>query len=283
MKTSLLFVLIFSFSAKAQFMNSLCQKRIQNIEYHLPFITDGESLWSESGVLLFKNEEKFLSMAHVGDHFFFLSKEELIEKDSSGEELSRYSLPSLSVLSYGKRLITHGDLIIVLHDDGVSAFNKSKNEFVWIHSNGDLTGGVMVDGTIINEEIVFLLANGYQGAFVGMVTLSLSGERKKIQKWDLFRSGFIDHRARIHWTGGEVLINNSGWMQSLDAKQLRSNKALRVKLAPTYVLDSQNNRRHLSMMGDFYLSEEKFYGCGRFTYQDNGEIKQGSDLYSFTF
>ncbi len=283
MKASLLLLLFISFSAQAQFMNSLCQKRVQNIEYHLPYITDGENLWGESGELLFKNSSTFLSMAHVGDEFFFLSKEELIQKDSAGSELNRFTLPSLSVLSYGKRLLTHGDLVIVLHDDGVSAFDTTKNEFTWIHSNGDLTGGVMVDGTMINDEIVILLANGYQGAFVGVVTLSLTGERKKVQKWDLFRSGFIDHKARMHWTGERLLINNSGWMQFIDAKQLRGKKGLRVKVAPTYVLDSQNKRRHLDMMGDFFLTDSGFSGCGKFTFLDNEEMKQGSDLYSFSF
>lgn len=288
MKFIITFAAIFSFTAKAQFLGSLCQKRVQNIEYHLPFISDGESLWTESGELLFRNDQRYLSMAHVKDNFFFLTNEELIEKDSAGREINRYTLPSLSVLSYGKRLLNHGDLVIVLHEDGASAFDLTKKEFIWIHSNGDLTGGVMVDGTIINDQIVILLANGYEGAFVGVVTLSLNGERVKTQKWDLFRSGFIDHRARIHWAGDKLLINNSGWMQFIDAKQLRGSKGLRVKLSPTYVLDSQGGRRHLDMMGDFYFftneaGKREFAGCGKYTFQDNGEIKQGADLYSFKF
>lgn len=281
MKFLALALSLLTFNVHAQFMNTLCQSRVQNIEYHLPFITNGESLWTESGVLLFKNSEKYLSMAHVQDDFFFLSKEELIQKDSSGKEIGRFILPSLSVLSYGKRLMTYEDLVIVLHEDGVSAFDKTKNEFIWIHSNGDLSGGVMVDGTMINEEIVILLANGYEGAFVGTVTISLKGERKKVQKWDLFRSGFIDHKARIHWNGEKLLINNSGWMQFIDAKQLRGSKGLRVKVAPTYILDSQNNRRHLDMTGDFFFTDSGFSGCGKFTFLDNGEIRQGADLYSF--
>lgn len=288
MKFTLLLLAFFSLSAHAQFMNSLCQKKVRNIEYHLPFITDGENLWSEAGTLLFKNEERYLSMAHVADSFFFLSQSELIKKDSSGAIVARFDLPSLSVLSWGKRLLNFGDIIYVLHEDGVSAFDQIKNEFLWIHSVGDLAGGVMVHGAIMNGELLVLLANGYEGAFAGAVTIDFKGERKKVQKWDLWRSGFIDHSATIRWTGDKLLINNSGWMQYVDAKQFRGSKGLRVKLAPSYVMDSQNNRRHLDMVGDFFLTDlengkTEFTGCGKYTYEDQGELKQGSDLYSFTF
>lgn len=285
MKFSLLLLVFFSLSARAQFMESLCEKRVQNIEYHLPFITDGESVWGEAGNPVFKNEQRYLSMAQSGETFYFLTKEEIIAKDVSGNTLRSVGLPSLSVLGYGKRLIAFSSFIAVLHDDGVSAFDVSKNEFSWIHSLNDLTGGVMVDATVIGDDLFVLLANGYESAFVGGVTIGQDGTRKKVQKWDLWRSGFIDHRARLHWVTSGLLLNNSGWMQFIDAKQLRGTKALRVKIAPTNVLDSRNNRRHLSLTGDFYFFQEagktQFSGCGKYTFEDNGELKQGAGLYSF--
>lgn len=279
MKFLLTFAFLLTSTAQAQFLQELCQSGERNLEYHLPYVTNGQQVWSESGKLLFETKEKYFALAVSRDSFWQLTREELIEKDLRGDILSRHTLPALSVLSWGKSLLTLQNQVIVLHEDGVSAFDVETQEFTWTHSFNDLTYTTTADIVSDGNELHVVMSATVAGGFLGVVTLNSEGKRVKALGYNVRRNGIIVSYAHAHWAQDRLIINNAGWLHSIDKNQLKGKKELVAKIVPATVQVAPNARRNISLKGDFFFDGKEIVGCGSYHTNLPGDTRIVQDLF----
>lgn len=281
MRSFILSMLIFSNAAQAQFIKELCQSRARHISYVQDYVTDGHSIWTKMGEVVSFQPERFHSLATSEDRLWLLQQESLIETNQHGIEMARYELPQLSVMGWGKRVITHGSMIYIVRGSGVTAFDDSSKSFLWSHQLDDLTSTTAVDGAHDGNNLHLLMAGIREDGFHGIVTINPAGERVKALSLNISRSGIFAEQARMHWHQDKLVINNSGWMKIVSAEQLAANKSLVLKPIATSISLGENLRKQVAMSGDFFISENTLQGCGSYSELVNGNGRTTHDLFSF--
>lgn len=255
----LLFLVLMSFSAQAQFIKELCQNKTLNLHYVGHLITNESTIWNYQGETLLEVPEGFLGLAVGSNSYWMLKQDHLREVSLTGELMAEYPLPYLSTSGWGKKLISFAGRLYVLHDSGVSAFNLETKAFLWSEQITHLEDTKTVDLTTDGNALYVVMASQTETAFVGIVMLSTQGKLEKDLRLKPSYGVFAPN-ARAHWNSNKLFINNAGWMLMIDQKQLAGTKALTPKLLPTPLMVN-GIRKQAMLMGDFTVDEGTFSGC----------------------
>lgn len=278
---SLILLAFLSSAALAQINNDLCQKFAHQLIYTQHLISDGQNIWSRQGSLISHQKKTFLSLAATSENLWLLQADQLIETDPTGMIITSYSLPEMSTLSWGRRIVTQDSVLYIIRESGVSAFDLKSKSFRWAHQLSDFEGGSAIDGAFDGNYLQVLLAGTRPGGFNGVVTLNQTGERIKSLPLNTARSGILAEQARMHWHQNKLFINNSGWVRTIDKKQLHSHKPIVLGTASTAIKLDARTRLQVSLSGDFFFNQKEFSGCASYGQVINGEVHAAYDLFSF--
>lgn len=255
--------------------------------------------WEKDLVAYFDNNEMLLSthggtiigsldrpILDIVQHelsIWLLTPNDLVEMNSAGEVLHRYSIDDANVQGrFASTMARAGNLLVITQGyAGFTGFDMEARKFVWRNVLGGADDGYASAVTFDGANLLIAAATSMPNGFTGIITADLStGAVIKRTRYDVARWGVIGTDVKARMVGEKLLLNNGGWLHLITPAQLAADRSIRPRwVAHTIPRNGDVGPHYMMLSGDFLLHDGQVMGCGVYTDSENGTLVHRSKLF----
>tara|TARA_R110000868_G_scaffold104087_5_gene286273 strand:+ start:2946 stop:3866 length:921 start_codon:yes stop_codon:yes gene_type:complete len=234
-----------------------------------------------SGDQLFEANTRIRDLAKKQDSLWLLRDYELTQIDFSGTVIANYPIvfnPNPQTAKAISMKLVNDVIYIARGNAGLTAFNTQTGKIVWHSELSEVVGSKPVALTFDGTSLQVLMTGNREGGFNGVASVSLDGKVIGQTAYNQRRAGVISPDALAHWHQDRLVVNNGGWIHVITSKQLADQKPIR----PRWVAVEMGDDMHLHYMmlnGDFYLENNKLFGCGVYNERNGDEVNRVARLF----
>jgi hypothetical protein len=231
-------------------------------------------LENNQGDELYVHHESIKSLATLSNDVWALSAHELLQFDSAGTFISRFSIDTHPARANQARGMSAGEGVLFLARGrgGVAAFDSVTQKMKWETRLNEIKNSMAINVVLAGEKLYVIMTGTAESGFNGVATLEAqTGKVLQTTPYDYRRAGVIYPETPAHLWQDKLVLNNGGWIHVLTEKELQSAKPVRPRWVAHVVGEGQ--RQHYMMLrGDFFFENDTLVGCGVY------HVNQGDDF-----
>lgn len=248
-----------SFGAHASHLDTVCKSALDNSPiFGEEVVARSYMVETMDGKIIAEMNENVRGLVKTENKIWVLTYSELIEMNHEGSLIKAHDV------SMNLSMAQAGNLLLIVRNGGtISAFDTSKGELIWTSFMQDVPGGKAEAIAFDGKNAYVAMATAYERGFTGVATIDpMTGNVLQKTPYNTQRYGVIAPGATARWHNNQLVLNNSGWIHVLTAKQIASGRPMK----PTWVAHQvQTSHTHYMMLlGEFFFEGNTLVGCGRF-------------------
>lgn len=240
----------------------LARRMSQNESAYYSF----ESITQKERQHLFNWSQTIRGLHFYKDHIWILENVSLKKVDLQGNLQGQFSLTN----EFGARARSmstseDGVLFISQGEAGLVRFDLEKEGISWRKE----VSGVFRDGARSfpvssqprDNHLYAVLTGASPNSFHGVVKLdSYSGELLESAEYHRRLAGVISPNASLKLYNDQIVLNNGGWIHTINFDQLYTPRPIRPHWVPVMVGDDYPH--YMMLRGEFFIQDHDLLGCG---------------------